>query len=164
MPLAAGSKLGPYEIVAPLGVMGATATAPALPERRFTLSAPGGTPPSAASISPDGGAVLIQMAPQISPDGRYVAYTSMETGRMSTYVTQLPSGDGKWEIPANGTNLNPRWSGKSDRLSVMDERGRIVEFPVDRTRGFDIAPPVTPIPGDRSMAPAAIARLTARSF
>jgi eukaryotic-like serine/threonine-protein kinase len=87
-----------------------------------------------------------QMAPQISPDGRYVAYTSMESGRMSTYLAQFPGGDGKWELPFSGANLNPRWSRSSDRLSVMDERGRIVEFPIDRTRGFEIAAPMTPIP------------------
>ena len=33
----------------------------------------------------------------------------------------------------------------SDCLFVMDERGRIIAFPVDRTRGFDIAAPLTPI-------------------
>ena len=87
----------------------------------------------------------LQMAPQISPDGRYVAYTSMETGRMTTFVAQFPSGDGKWEVPFGGTNTNPRWSRKSDRLSVLDERTRIVEFPVDRTRGFAIAAPLAPI-------------------
>jgi Tol biopolymer transport system component len=86
-----------------------------------------------------------QMAPQISPDGQYVAYTSMESGRMSTYVAQFPSGNGKWELPFGGANLNPRWSRKGDRISMMDDRSRIIEFPVDRTRGFAIAAPLTPI-------------------
>ena len=46
----------------PHGSSGATATAPALAERRFTLSAPGEMPPVAASISPDGSAILVNAA------------------------------------------------------------------------------------------------------
>jgi eukaryotic-like serine/threonine-protein kinase len=90
----------------------------------------------------------LQAAPEISPDGRYIAYTSMESGRMSTYVSQFPSGDGKWEVPftARGTNVHARWSRTGDRLSVMDEIGGIVEFPIDRSRGFDIGPSLTRIP------------------
>jgi eukaryotic-like serine/threonine-protein kinase len=87
-----------------------------------------------------------QMAPQVSPDGRFIAYSSMEDGRLSTYVAPFPSGDGKWELPFSGANMNPRWGGKSDRISVMDERARIVEFPVDRTHGLEIAAALTPIP------------------
>ena len=92
----------------------------------------------------------LQSAPQISPDGRYVAYTSREASRMSTYVAQFPSGNGKWEVPISGTNIFPRWSRDGKRLLVMDDRARIVEFPVDRTRGFELAPPLPPIPSRAS--------------
>lgn len=65
---------------------------------------------------------------------------------MTTYVAQFPSGEGKWEVPFSRTNVHPRWSRKGDRLSVMDELANLVEFPVDRTRGFEIAAPQSPIP------------------
>jgi hypothetical protein len=66
-------------------------------------------------------------------------------GRMTTLVSQFPSGDGKWEVPFSGTNVHPRWSRTGDRLSVMDDLARIVEFPVDSTRGMEIAAPLARI-------------------
>jgi dipeptidyl aminopeptidase/acylaminoacyl peptidase len=87
-----------------------------------------------------------QFAPEISPDGRYVAYTSSEGGRMATYVSQFPSGDGKWEVTLGRTHVHTRWSRTGERLFVMDDLARIVEFPVDRTRGFAIGAPLARIP------------------
>jgi hypothetical protein len=88
----------------------------------------------------------LQVSPVISPDGRHVAYTSMEGGRMSTYVSQFPSGNGKWTVPFDRTNVSPRWSATGHRLIVMDDLGRIVEFPVDRSHGVDFGAPLEPIP------------------
>ena len=50
-----------------------------------------------------------ESAPQFSPDGRWIAYTSNESGRYETYVVNVPeaaggrSGDqGKWQISTGG--------------------------------------------------------------
>ncbi len=40
--------------------------------------------------------------PDVSPDGRLVAYISGETGRDEIYLTQLPSGEGKWQLSTEG--------------------------------------------------------------
>ena len=40
--------------------------------------------------------------PDVSPDGRLVAYISGETGRDEIYLTQLPSGEGKWQLSTGG--------------------------------------------------------------
>jgi serine/threonine protein kinase len=45
---------------------------------------------------------------QISPDGKWLAYQSTETGRIEVYVQPFPSGAGKWQISTNGGML-PRW-------------------------------------------------------
>ena len=39
---------------------------------------------------------------QFSPDGRFVAYLSDESGSRELYVTPFPSGDVKWSISTNG--------------------------------------------------------------
>ena len=45
---------------------------------------------------------------QISPEGKWLAYQSGETGRLEVYVQPFPSGAGKWQISTNG-GLLPRW-------------------------------------------------------
>ncbi len=54
--------------------------------------------------------------PEISPDGRYVAYVSNETGRSEVYVRPFPAGVGKWRISSSGGGT-PRWS--SDGLELF---------------------------------------------
>ena len=46
---------------------------------------------------------------RISPDGRYVAYVSDESGREEIYLKRFPSGDGKWQASVNG-GVWPIWS------------------------------------------------------
>ena len=87
-----------------------------------------------------------QRAPTISPDGRYLAYASAEGGPMQVYISQLSGGPGKWQLPLGYAHFS-RWSAKGDRVYVLDELDRIVEFPIDRTRLFDFGPPTAPIPG-----------------
>ena len=55
---------------------------------------------------------------QISPDGKWVAYDSNETGRPEVYVKTFPGGDGKRQISATG-GLGPRWSGDGKELFFL---------------------------------------------
>ena len=51
-----------------------------------------------------------QQQAQFSPDGRFVAYGSDQTGTFEIYVQPFPdAGDGKWMI-SNGGGSEPRWS------------------------------------------------------
>ena len=38
----------------------------------------------------------------LSPDGRYLAYESEESGRWEVYVTRFPAGEGKWQVSVDG--------------------------------------------------------------
>ena len=50
-----------------------------------------------------------QTAAQFSPDGRWVAYASNESGRDEIYVRPFPSSaQSVWQISQNGGN-QPRW-------------------------------------------------------
>ena len=50
-----------------------------------------------------------EWAPAISPDGRWLAYSSNESGQRQIYVMSFPEPGGKWQVSANGGYL-PVWS------------------------------------------------------
>jgi Tol biopolymer transport system component len=55
---------------------------------------------------------------QISPDGKWLAYNSNETGRIEIYVQPFPSGAGKWQVSTNGGQF-PRWRRDGRELFYM---------------------------------------------
>jgi hypothetical protein len=46
--------------------------------------------------------------PQVSPDGRWIAYSSNETGRSEVYIRSFPEGAGRIQVSVNG-GVFPRW-------------------------------------------------------
>jgi Tol biopolymer transport system component len=66
----------------------------------------------------------VNFLPQFSPDGRWVAYVSNESGRFEVYATPFPPGaGGKRQISNAGGSL-PRWrqDGKEIFFSALDGR------------------------------------------
>jgi WD40 repeat protein len=51
-----------------------------------------------------------EWSPQFSPDGRWIAYTSNESGKPEVYVRPLQDSSGKWQISSGGGSY-PRWRG-----------------------------------------------------
>jgi serine/threonine-protein kinase len=56
-----------------------------------------------------------EFTPVISPDGRWVAYASNETGESHIYVRPLLGEGGKWQI-SNAGGIFPRWSKNGKEL------------------------------------------------
>jgi len=56
---------------------------------------------------------------QLSPDGRWLAYNSSESGVNEVYVVAYGGGQGKWQVSANGGML-PRWSRDGKEVYYMD--------------------------------------------
>jgi len=57
---------------------------------------------------------------QISPDGKWLAYSSNETGRGEIYVQPFPSGAGKWQVSTSGGQF-PRWRRDGRELFYMTQ-------------------------------------------
>jgi Tol biopolymer transport system component len=49
-----------------------------------------------------------ELMPVFSPDGRYLAYQSNESGRSEVYVQSFPGPGGKWQISTAG-GVEPHW-------------------------------------------------------
>ena len=54
-------------------------------------------------------------APQLSPDGRWMAYASEESGRREIYVQAFPGPGGRWQVSSDGGN-EPLWSASGREL------------------------------------------------
>ena len=70
----------------------------------------------------------------ISPDGRWLAYASNESGRSEAYVVPFGGGQGKWQLSANG-GTRPRWSQDGKELYFMDLNYSLWAVPVRDTGG-----------------------------
>src|SRR5580704_5582175 len=53
--------------------------------------------------------------PAFSPDGRWLAYQSNESGNYEVYVRPFPGPGGKWQVSTGG-GLLPKWSRNSQEL------------------------------------------------
>jgi Tol biopolymer transport system component len=56
---------------------------------------------------------------RVSPAGRWVAYSSDESGRREVYLTTFPEGTGRWRVSTNGGSF-PAWSGNGKELFYGD--------------------------------------------
>jgi serine/threonine protein kinase len=71
---------------------------------------------------------------KLSPDGRWLAHYSAESGRMEVYVTPFGGGQGKWQLSANG-GQQPRWSTDGKELYYMDPAYNLFSVPVKSAGG-----------------------------
>ena len=63
---------------------------------------------------------------QFSPDGRWVAYQSNQSGPYEIYVRPFPPGPGgQWQISASG-GTQPRWSPDGKELYYIAPDGRLM--------------------------------------
>ena len=63
--------------------------------------------------------------PQFSPDGRWLAYMSSESGNFEVYVRPFPGPGGKWQVSSGG-GFYPTWSHTSKQLFYSAENQRIM--------------------------------------
>lgn len=67
---------------------------------------------------------------QISPDGRWVAYASDESGDWEIYVTSFPDAAGKWQV-SRGGGTEPRWRSDGKEIFYIGPLGTLTSVPVN---------------------------------
>ena len=68
----------------------------------------------------------------VSPDGRWMVYTSDESGTDEIYVTTFPKPSGKWQISIRGGDAG-RWSDDGRRLFYLSADNTMTAVDVDGT-------------------------------
>jgi eukaryotic-like serine/threonine-protein kinase len=71
---------------------------------------------------------------KLSPDGRWLSYDSLESGRAEVYVTPFGGGQGKWQVSGSG-GQQPRWSTDGKELYYMDMSYSLFAVPVTNAGG-----------------------------
>lgn len=61
---------------------------------------------------------------QISPNGRWIAYQSDESGTFEVYIAPFPKGEGRWQVSSGGGNF-PSWRGDSQELFSITPAGDV---------------------------------------
>ncbi len=70
---------------------------------------------------------------RLSPNGRWLAYTSSESGATETYVAAFRGGQGKWQVSTNGA-VAPQWSRDGKELYYFNASSRsVIAVPVKET-------------------------------
>ena len=82
-----------------------------------------------------------ELGASLSKDGRYVAYSSNESGRYEVYVRRFPGGEGKLQISTQG-GVETRWSKSSSELFFKDLSGVLHAVEVRTGGPFSFDSPV----------------------
>ena len=77
---------------------------------------------------------------QISPDGKWVAYASDESGAWEIYVTSFPGAAGKWQV-SRGGGTEPRWRGDGKEIFYIAPSGMLMAVSVNGESVFATGTP-----------------------
>jgi Tol biopolymer transport system component/tRNA A-37 threonylcarbamoyl transferase component Bud32 len=94
---------------------------------------------------------------RISPDGKWVVYTTNDSGTYQIVVQTFPDPKGgKWQITAQG-GIEPKWSRDGRELYYLALDGKMMAVPVKIDRSFEAGAPMalfeTPLTVSRSQSP-----------
>jgi serine/threonine-protein kinase len=92
--------------------------------------------------------IIRGLVADVSPDGRWIAYDSNESGQFEIYVRPYPDAErGRWVI-SRGGGRQPLWSRDGRELFYRDFTGAVMAVPVSLTATFVPGPPVKLLDGD----------------
>jgi Tol biopolymer transport system component len=119
-----------------------------------TINADSGIDLWAAPIaSPDKSFPLVKTAfdetqGQVSPDGRWLAYTSNETGSSQVYVQAIGSTNPRWQVSVNRGGADPKWRRDGSELYYVSADDELIAVPVKTGGRLELGKPqaLFPIP------------------
>ncbi len=77
---------------------------------------------------------------QFSPDGRWIAYNSDESGRNEVYVRSFQGPPGKWQVSTAG-GLEPHWRGDGNELFFISPDQRLMAVDIKPAASFEAGIP-----------------------
>jgi eukaryotic-like serine/threonine-protein kinase len=81
-----------------------------------------------------------EVGAQFSPDGRWIAYSSDESGAYEVYVRSFPDAAGKWQVSTRG-GAGPIWRRDGKELYYYAPDGKLMSVAVKSGAGFETGAP-----------------------
>jgi eukaryotic-like serine/threonine-protein kinase len=78
-----------------------------------------------------------QIHGNFSPDGRFVAYSSNESGRFEVYVQTFPLSDRKWQVSTDG-GYEPRWRAAGREIYYLSQDRKLMAVSVGTAPAFGV--------------------------
>jgi Tol biopolymer transport system component len=79
-----------------------------------------------------------ELFPAVSPDGRWLAYTSSESGQLEVYVRPFPeTSAAKWQVSTAGGS-EPAWSNNGRELFYINGKTEMVSAEIPAGRTFSV--------------------------
>jgi serine/threonine-protein kinase len=79
-----------------------------------------------------------ETSPALSPDSRWMAYSSNESGRKEIYVRPFPNvNDGRWQVSVNG-GTEPLWAHSGRELFYWSRSGEMVAAQIETEPTFRV--------------------------
>jgi eukaryotic-like serine/threonine-protein kinase len=79
-------------------------------------------------------------AATISPDGRFIAYTSEETGRPEIYVQTMPPSGKRWQVSTSG-GMAPKWRKDGKEIFFIGPDNKLFAAEIRSEENFDADTP-----------------------
>ena len=83
-------------------------------------------------------AEFAEQGPSLSPDGRWLAYTSSETGQEEVYVRPFPDVDSGKVRVSTDRGESPRWANNSNELFFIDADRRLIAARFETSPSFRV--------------------------
>ena len=81
-----------------------------------------------------------ELSAKLSPDGKWIAYASDESGKFEVYVQSFPASGGKWKVSTDGGH-HPLWRGDGKELFYIAPDRKLMAVDVKASSNFEVSVP-----------------------
>jgi Tol biopolymer transport system component len=85
---------------------------------------------------------------RFSPDGRWIAFASNQSGQPEIYVRPFPRPGGKWQVSTSG-GASPQWKRDGKELFYISADSKMMAVPIRLDPAFQAGPPAALFPVPR---------------